>query len=156
MGINPELLIFFTGMLPVSELRGAIPLGLKMGVSFPQVFILAFLGNIIPVLPLLFLFKYFFHRLKGVKIVGDFLRWWFRNVERRSKIVKRWGFWGLVFFVSLPLPVTGAWTGTVAATLFELKTKRAFLAILLGVFIAGLIVSLVSSGVIKLFSIKIR
>ncbi|MCF7887339.1 MAG: small multi-drug export protein, partial [Candidatus Omnitrophica bacterium] len=82
--------------------------------------------------------------------VGIFFSWWFRRVEKRSDVVKKWGFWGLVLLVAIPLPVTGAWTGTVAANLFELKIKKSFFAILIGVLIAGLIVSLVVKGVIGL------
>ena len=75
----------------------------------------------------------------------------FRKVEKKSKIVEKWGFWGLVFFVAIPFPATGAWTGAVAANLFEMKIRKATLAILIGVAIAGIIVSLVVSGVIQLY-----
>jgi uncharacterized membrane protein len=98
----------------------------------------------LPVLPLLFFLKYFFHRLQKIRFVGKFFSWWFSRVERKSKIVEKWGFWGLAFFVALPLPVTGAWTGVVAATLFKLPIKKAFLAIFIGISIAGIIMSLLS------------
>ena len=115
-----------------------------------KVYCLSLVGNLIPVIPLLLFFKYFFHRLEDIKFLGKFFHWWFARVEKKSKIVERWGFWGLVCFVAIPLPVTGAWTGTAAATLFEVKTKKAFLAILIGVSIAGVIVSLVVTGIFNL------
>ena len=148
-----ELKIVGVAALPIFELRGAIPLGCQLlGMSaIGKVYFLSFLGNLIPVLPLLLFFKYFFHHLENIKFIGRFFKWWFHRVERKSKLVERWGFWGLVLFVAIPLPVTGAWTGTVAATLFEIKVKRAFLAISLGVAIAGVIVSLIVSGVVQLW-----
>ncbi|MFH1768264.1 MAG: small multi-drug export protein [Candidatus Omnitrophota bacterium] len=105
------------------------------------------IGNILPVIPLLFIFKHFFHKLEGTKVIGGFFKWWFGSVSRRSRVVDKWGFWGLVLFVAIPLPVTGAWTGTVAATLFNFEMKKGFIAISLGVIIAGIIVTLASLGI---------
>jgi len=151
-----ELKVVGVAALPIFELRGAIPLGVKLlGMSaIGKVYFLSLLGNLIPVLPLLLFFKYFFHHLENIKFIGRFFKWWFRRVEKRSKLIERWGFWGLVLFVAIPLPVTGAWTGTAAATLFEIKVKRAFLAISLGVAIAGAIVSLVVTGVVQLWFVS--
>jgi len=150
VGID-ELKVVGVAALPILELRGAIPFGCKfLGMPIGKVYFLSLLGNLIPVLPLLLFFKYFFHHLENIKFVGKFFKWWFMRVERKSKLVERWGFWGLVLFVAIPLPVTGAWTGTAAATLFEVGIKKAFLAIFLGIAIAGVIVSLVVSGVVQL------
>lgn len=146
-----EFLVVFTAALPVLELRGAIPLGVSFGFSLGKVYFLSLLGNLLPVLPLLVFFKYFFHKLEKVSFIGKFFSWWFRRVENKSKIVQRWGFWGLIIFVAIPLPVTGAWTGTVAATMCELKIRKGFLAILLGVALAGIIVSLAVKGVLSLY-----
>jgi len=150
--LDKELVILGLAALPVVELRGAIPYGCNLlGITaLSKVYILAVLGNLIPVLPLLLFFKYFFHHLNNVWFFGKFFKWWFQRVGRKSQVVERWGFWGLIIFVAVPLPVTGAWTGTVAATLFNFKVKKAFLAILIGVSIAGAIVSLIVSGVNKL------
>ena len=144
---SKKAVIVLVAALPIFELRLAIPLGvMKFGLPLSEVYFLSLLGNLIPVLPLLIFFKFFFHRLENIKILGKFFKWWFSKVERKSKIVQRWGFWGLVIFVSIPLPVTGAWTGAVAATLFEVKIKKAFLAIAIGVAIAGIIVGSIVSG----------
>lgn len=148
-----EIKIAGIAALPIFELRGAIPIGCNiLGMSaMGKVYLLSIVGNLVPVIPLLLFFKCFFHRLEDIKFIGKFFKWWFRRVEKKSKLIERWGFWGLVLFVAIPLPVTGAWTGTVAANLFEIKIKRAFLAILLGVIIAGVIVSLIVSGVVGLW-----
>ena len=145
-----ELAVLIVASLPVFELRGAVPVGVSLGLPLLKVYFLSLLGNLIPVLPLLLFFRCFFVKLENVKILGKFLKWWFRRVERKSKVVDKWGFWGLVLFVAIPLPVTGAWTGAVAATLFEMRIRKAFLAILIGVAIAGVIVSLVVKGVLTL------
>lgn len=138
-------------MLPIFELRGAIPLGVKVfELSIYKVYFLSVLGNLIPVLPLLLFFKLFFHKLENVAVIGKFFSWWFRRVEKKSKSVKKWGFWGLVLLVAIPLPVTGAWTGTVAANLLEIRTRKAFCAILIGIIIAGVVVSLVVHGILGL------
>ncbi|MCF7873920.1 MAG: small multi-drug export protein [Candidatus Omnitrophica bacterium] len=147
--IKEELIVVGVATLPIFELRGSIPLGVSFGLSIYKVYFLSVLGNLIPVLPLLLFFKFFFHKLEKVKFVGKFFSWWFRRVEKKSESVKKWGFWGLVLLVAIPLPVTGAWTGTVAANLLEIKTKKAFLAILIGVLIAGLVVSSVVKGIIS-------
>jgi uncharacterized membrane protein len=145
---SKQLTVVLAAALPIFELRLAIPLGLiKFHLPLPQVYFLSLLGNLLPVAPLLLFFKYFFHHLEKVRFFGPFFQWWFRRVERKSKLVERWGFWGLILFVAVPLPVTGAWTGTVAATLFEIPPRKAFLAILIGVALAGVIVSFVSSAV---------
>lgn len=145
MTLPRDAAVVLMALLPVFELRLAIPVGiLYFHFPLPRVFILALLGNLIPVIPLLLFFRYFFHKLTAVKIIGPFFRWWFKSVEGRSKAVRKWGFWGLVLFVAVPLPVTGAWTGSVAATLIELDTRRSFLAIALGVMMAGVLVSLIS------------
>lgn len=130
--------------LPIFELRLAIPLGLFVfHLPLAEVFMLSIIGNIIPILPLLLFYKYFFHRLQRLRYIGKFFHWWFKHVEHKSKSIERLGFWGLVIFVAIPLPGTGAWTGVLAATLYKMDIKKAFLANALGVIFAGIIVSVV-------------
>jgi uncharacterized membrane protein len=144
---SQEITVVLVAALPIFELRLAIPLGiLKFNLPWVKVYFLSLLGNLILVVPLLIFFKYFFHHLEKIKFLDRLFKWWFRRVERKAKIVEKWGFWGLVLFVAIPLPVTGAWTGSVAATLFEMKIKKAFVAISLGVAFAGIIVSCISLG----------
>ena len=153
LALPKEWAVVVVAMLPVFELRGSIPLGVSFHLPLIKVYLFSLLGNMIPVIPLLLFYRFFFHKLADLKFIGRFFRWWFARVERRSEAVRKWGFWGLVLFVSIPLPVTGAWTGTVAATLVDMNLKKAFWAILLGVCIAGCIVSLVVTGVIELWFI---
>ena len=138
---------------PFVELRLAIPFGIAKDINPWQVFFLALIGNTIPILPLLIFLEWGMHRLINVKGIGKMLKWWFTKVEKKSKIVQSYGFWGLVFFVAIPLPGSGIWSGSVAATLLEFKKKRAFIAILLGMIIAGILVTLGSIGALKLWFI---
>ena len=141
MGITDNLLIFLVSLSPVLELRGAIPLGFRQGIAPHYVFFLALLGNIGIIIPLLVLFRNLAVRLEHQGVIGRIISWWFARAERKSKLVKSYGFWGLVFLVAIPLPGTGAWTGAAAATLLKFKLARAFGAICLGVVIAGILVA---------------
>lgn len=129
---------------PISELRGAIPLGLTFTDNWPLVFLIAFVGNLLPV-PFLLLFlgpvTALLSKIRVLEIIINFV---FRISRRRGRIVERYGAIGLALFVAIPLPVTGAWTGSIVAFLLGMKFKRAFPAIVLGVLIAGIIVTSVA------------
>jgi len=148
----PEVAIIVIAMLPVFELRLSIPMAIfQFHFSVMKAYILSVIGNIIIIIPLLVFFRYLLRELESIRFMGKFFRWWFSNVNRHSKVVEKWGFWGLVFFVSIPLPGTGAWSGAIAANLFNFHVKKAFVAITIGVLIAGVLVALASIGVIKLW-----
>ncbi len=127
---------------PISELRGAIPVAI-IGFHFPwyYAFLLAIVGNLLPV-PFILLFLDTLSRLLSkIGIFKRMLQWLFEHTRRRGKIIKRYERIGLILFVAIPLPVTGAWTGSLAAVLFGLKFKHAFLSIFAGIVIAGIIVT---------------
>ncbi len=146
----PEPLITFViATLPISELRGAIPWALTAGgLQWQQAYFYAVLGNFLPVIPLLLLLEPVSLRLRKYSIWDRFFSWLFERTRRRSRVVERFEVLGLVLFVAIPLPVTGAWTGTVAAFLFGIRFRPAVLAILAGIFIAGAVVILASLGVL--------
>ncbi|MBU1121754.1 MAG: small multi-drug export protein [Candidatus Omnitrophica bacterium] len=150
MDISNELLVFLVSASPVVELRGAIPIGVAKGMAIGKIFVFALLGNLLPICPLLLFFRWGLARLERIKIIDKIFKWWFKRVEKKSKIVEKYGFWGLVFFVSIPCPGTGAWTGSVAATLFNFRIRKAILAISLGVLLAGIFVTFVTAGLVKL------
>jgi uncharacterized membrane protein len=136
-----ELSIIVVGMLPVSELRGAIPLGFYLGMPLIKIFTLAILGNLIPVIPLYLLLQPVSKRLSHIPLFRAFFNWLFSHTKRRAEIIQRYEALGLMLFVAIPLPITGAWTGTIAAALFKVRFKYAMLAIISGVIIAGIIVT---------------
>jgi len=127
---------------PISELRGAIPVAI-LQFHFPwyYAFPLAIVGNILPV-PFILLFLDKASRLASkVGLFNRILNWIFERTRRRGKIIERYEKIGLMLFVAIPLPVTGAWTGSLAAVLFGLKFKHAFFSIFIGILIAGTIVT---------------
>jgi uncharacterized membrane protein len=139
-------------MTPVFELRGAIPLKLLFDMPLWQVYVLSVAGNIVPALFLLLWLEPTSRWLIGrSKIADRFFNWLFARTRRRSKTVERYGAIGLSLFVAIPLPVTGAWTGCVAAFLFGIRFKYALPAVLAGVMLAGVVVSLVTFGMDVVF-----
>lgn len=140
VSFNKEAAVLILSGLPISELRGAIPLAIVMGFNPVKAYFLAVAGNLIPVIPLLFLLQPVSERLRHIPVFEKFFTWLFERTRRKAALVEKFEFFGLILFVAIPLPVTGAWTGCVAATLFKIRFRYAFLAILLGVLIAGSIV----------------
>ncbi|MFY9402728.1 MAG: small multi-drug export protein [Candidatus Omnitrophota bacterium] len=128
--------------LPISEIRGAIPLGLYLGMPLAKVFFLSLLGNTIFIAPALFLLEPVSAYLRKFRIWARFFEWVFERTKRNAKQILKYEALGLFALVAVPLPMTGAWTGVVAATLFKIKFRYAFISIFLGVVLAGLIVSL--------------
>ena len=150
--MNPLIETFLISMVPVIELRGAIPFGAARGVSVAAAACAAMIGNFLPVpLILLFIRKI----LEWMKTRGGRLMhiavWVEAHAAKRSPAVQKYAFWGLALFVGIPLPGTGAWTGALIAAMLNLPPKRAIPAILLGILAAGTLVSLAAGGVIMIF-----
>lgn len=143
----PEwLTVIILSMSPISELRGAIPVGVAMGLDPLAVFIVAIILNAFVYLPVTLGLKYTYSFFS--------VRWdWLRNFiegirEKRRGVIEKYGLLGVVIFVAIPLPVTGAWTGTLLVWLFDIDFKKGWIAVLIGVIISGAIVmSLTLAGV---------
>ena len=146
------LLTFFVAMVPVVELRGAIPFGVVRGLNLWTAIIASMLGNLIPVpFIILFIRKIFaWMRAHMPKLDGLVLRME-KKAEKNRAAVEKYAFWGLVILVAIPLPGTGAWTGALVAAMMEIRLKRAFPAIAIGVAIAGVIVSVITYGAQAIF-----
>lgn len=143
---------FVISMVPIIELRGAIPFGVANGLPLLLVCFISIIGNIIPVpFVILFIRRIFeWLRTKNEKLDNLVLRFEERAMNK-SKLVQRYTFWGLFLFVAIPLPGTGAWTGSLIAAMLEIRLKIAIPAILLGLFCASIIMSCVTYGVGALF-----
>lgn len=131
---------------PISELRGAIPIAIGIyGMGPIETYILAVIGNMLPVIPLLLFLDPVSTYLRRFKIWDMFFSWLFTRTHRKhSERFERYGTLALTIFVAIPLPVTGAWTGCAAAFVFGIKFRHALLAISSGVLIAGIIVTLLT------------
>lgn len=148
--IPKEYIVMIVGGLPVTELRGAIPLALSFGMPITKAFWLSVFGNIIPVAPALFLLEPVSVRLRKFKIWSRFFDWLFERTKKRANTVQKYEALGLAIFVAIPLPMTGAFSGVIAASLFKIRFRYAFIAIAAGIIIAGLIVSaLCTLGIIS-------
>lgn len=155
--MNPLLQSIMLSLLPIAELRGGIPLAIYKGIHPALAFAVCVAANIV-VIPLVYLFLDFLHH--------HFLAWrWYKKVfdhflerarQRTHRYVERYGYWGLAVFVAIPLPMTGAYTGTLAAWFFGMNRKKAFLAIAAGVVIAGIIVTTVLVGGVKALDIFVE
>jgi len=141
-GIPKEYIVVIMGILPISELRGAMPLALSFGMPLGKAFWLSVSGNLIFVVPALFLFEPVSEKLRRFKIWARFFDWFFARTREKAQIIQRYEALGLAIFVAVPLPMTGAWSGVIAATLFKMKFRYAFPAIVAGVFGAGVIVAI--------------
>ena len=146
--IKHLLYIFLISMVPVVELRGAIPIGVGLGVPLWLVVLTAMAGNLVPV-PLLIVFTR--QVFEWLRRKSAFLARLVRRLEEKAaskeRLLKTYELLGLVILVAIPLPGTGAWTGALVAAVFDIRLKHAFPAIALGVLIAGVIVSVVTYGV---------
>lgn len=147
----PIVYTFLISMVPVIELRGAIPVGVGLGLSVPAAFLIALLGNMLPVPFIILFIRKIFEWLKSK---FPKLRSALEKLENKTKIkaekAKKYKFFGLLLFVAIPLPGTGAWTGAFIAALLDMRIKDAVPSIALGVLIAGIIISVLTYGVSSL------
>jgi uncharacterized membrane protein len=139
-GIPQEYTVIILGALPISEVRGAIPLAFYYGMPAAKAFWLAVLGNIIPIIPALFFLEPVSNRLRKFRVWAKFFDWIFERTRKKANSIQKYEALGLAIFVAIPLPLTGAWSGVIAASLFKIRFRYAFIAITAGVFVAGLIV----------------
>lgn len=141
-GIPKELIVVIISALPVIELRGALPVAINLfHMAWYQAFGLAVIGNLLVVPPLLLFLESLAKAISKVDVGKRLVNWVFERTRRRGGVIEKYERIGLMLFVAIPLPVTGAWTGSVAAFLFGLKFNYAFLSIFCGVIIAGAIVT---------------
>lgn len=142
------LLTALISMLPVVELRGGLPAGVALGLPIPLAFAAALIGNMLPV-PFVILFaRPVFQWIRAhIPALGSFVTKLETRAYAKSKNVKKYETWGLLIFVAIPLPGTGAWTGALIASVLNMRLKRAVPVIFLGVIIAGSIMTVLTYGV---------
>lgn len=145
-GLNHELAVFLVSMLPIVELRGAIPFGVSLGMDWRSVYILSVIGNMIPVPFVILFFRPIINYLKKTKTFGKIATKLHERSMSKTENVMKYKFWGLFAFVAIPLPGTGAWTGAAIAALLNMRIKHALPAILLGVLCAGILMMGISYG----------
>jgi len=151
-----EYTVIILAALPITELRGAIPLALYFGMPFQKAFWLSVLGNALPVIPILFLLKPVSDKLSKFKIFARFFDWLFKRTLKKADTIQKYEALGLAIFVAIPLPMTGGWTGAIAASLLKMKFRYAFFSVLAGILAAGIIVSILCAVGIMSWKAVIR
>ena len=145
-------LTFLISMVPVIELRGAIPIGVGYGLPLGVAIGISIIGNLLPVPFIIIFIKKIFAWMRKISSKLDGLVTAFeKRAEKKSDVVQKYAFWGLFVLVAIPLPGTGAWTGALVAAMLDMKLSKAFPAIVLGVLGAGAIVAFVTYGAGALF-----
>lgn len=143
------IITFLISMIPLVELRGAVPYAISSGIPLWQALLIGVVGNMLPV-PIIFFFaRHILEWGKEKPVIGNFFTWCLNKGHRGGqKLEEAAGdkgiFWALLLFVGIPLPGTGAWTGTLAASILDWDFKRSVLAVMLGVILAGLIMGTLS------------
>ncbi|NLX92325.1 MAG: small multi-drug export protein [Clostridiales bacterium] len=149
--IPNELIIFIISLFPILELRGGLIAASLLNVDLVPAFIICFLGNILPVPFILLFIRKIFDFLRDKKGFSKLIEKLEKSSLEKSGKVTKWRNLGLVLFVAIPLPGTGAWTGSLIASIMEIPIKKAFPLVLIGVVIAGIIMSLFSYGLLDYF-----
>lgn len=146
--VAKEVVVFIISMIPILELRGGLIVASLLQVPITTAVPICILGNIIPIPFILLFIKQVFKWLKKVKVFRGLIEKIENRAMNKSDSIKQYEFWGLVLFVGIPLPGTGAWTGSLIAALLEIDMKKAILAELLGIIIATVIMALFSYGLL--------
>lgn len=137
--LSSEVITFIISLLPILELRGGLIAAKLLGLPLIKAFIICFVGNILPIPFILLFIKKIFVIMKKFNILTGFVEWLEKKAVKKSDSIRSKQLIGLFFFVAVPLPGTGGWTGSLISSLLEMPVKKSFPVITLGVFCAGLI-----------------
>ena len=147
--MGKELIVFLISLMPILELRGGLIAASLLGLPPIRSYIISVIGNIIPVPFILWFINAILEAMRKSKHFSGIAKWLDGKVEKHKKQIEVYGFWGMVFFVGIPLPGTGAWTGCLIASCLHMDRKKAFLAAMIGIFMASIIMMLFSFGLLK-------
>lgn len=144
-----ELIVFLISLMPILELRGGLIAAALLGLDIVPAFIICIIGNLLPIPFILWFITPIFNKLKKTKHLSKLVNKIEKKALSKKDKIEKAEFWGLLFFVGIPLPGTGGWTGSLIASLINMDKKKAMLAITCGVLLAGLIVGALSFGLLK-------
>ena len=146
--VSKEIVVFIISMIPILELRGGLIVSSLLQVPITTAIPLCVVGNILPIPFILLFIKQIFKWMKKIKCFRGLIERLENRAMSKSDSIKKYEFWGLVIFVGIPLPGTGAWTGSLIAALLDIDFKKAILAELLGVLMATIIMAIFSYGLL--------
>lgn len=147
--VSKEATVFIVSLLPILELRGGIVAAALMRMDLVPAFIIAYIGNILPIPFILFFIQFIFEVLKKTPL-KNMVFWLEKKAISKSESIKKYAYFGIFLFVAIPLPGTGAWTGALIASMLKMDIKKTFLMIALGVLAAGIIVATFSYGLLHI------
>ncbi len=144
-----EILVFCISLMPILELRGGLIAAALLDLNPVTSYLVSMVGNLLPVPFILWFINSILRWMRKSKYFFKIANWLDQKVEKHKSQIEKYGFWGLVFFVGIPLPGTGAWTGCLIASVLNMNRRKAFVATLLGVLMASVIMMLLSFGLLK-------
>lgn len=144
-----QLIVFIISLLPLLELRGGLIAAALLKLNPIESYIISIIGNIIPVPFILWFINSILNWMRKKKHLSKVANWLDKKVEKHKGQIEKYGFWGLVLFVGIPLPGTGAWTGCLIAAVLNMDRKKSFLATMIGILIASIIMMFLSFGILK-------
>ena len=148
--VSKEAIIFIISMIPILELRGGLLAASPALLNVPilRAIPICIIGNLLPIPFILLLIEKVLDIMEQIPVLDRIALWVREKADKHKGQVETYGFWGLVLFVGIPLPGTGAWTGSLVASLLHMKIRKSFPAILLGIILATVIMSLLSYGLL--------
>ncbi len=145
--VSSEIIVFIISMLPILELRGGMIAAKLLGIEFFRAFLICLAGNLIPIPFILLFIRKIFGWLKRFRKTEKLIEKLEARSIRKADKVRKYRLFGLFLFVSIPLPGTGAWTGALAADLFDIRIRHSFPTIAVGVLVAGIIMSVIAYAI---------
>ena len=147
-GVNKELVIFIISLMPILELRGGLLAATLLKVPYLRALIICVAGNVLPIPFVLLFLEMIFRWMEKWSVTKKIVKWLEKKGTSKRSQIDKYGYLGLILFVGIPLPGTGAWTGSLVAILLGLDKKKSFICILIGVMLAAAIMSIVSYGIL--------
>ncbi len=151
MAFGKEILVFIISLMPILELRGGLIAASLLGMDPIPSYIISIIGNILPIPFILWFMNSILNWMRNchLKKIKSVAKWLDKKVKKHRGSIEKYGFWGLVLFVGVPLPGTGAWTGCLIASVLEMDKKKSLIAALIGVLMASIIMMILSFGLIR-------
>ena len=145
-----EILVFIISLMPILELRGGLLAAALLGLDPLPSYIISIIGNVLPIPFILLLITKVLSWMKNskVKFFNKIANWLDEKVEKNKGQIEKYGYWGLFLFVGIPLPGTGAWTGSLIASVLNMDKKKTFLAVMVGLVMASIIMMILSFGIV--------
>lgn len=147
-GLSKEVIIFIVSLMPILELRGGLLAATLLDVEFVTAAVICIIGNVLPIPIVLLFLKKVLELFERWSVTKKIVSWLEKKVEDKREQIDKYGYLGLIIFVGIPLPGTGAWTGSLLAVMLGMNRKKSFICILIGVLMAAVIMSILSYGIL--------